>query len=252
MSPPSASAASAPSASAVAGMEAGPARSTFVSPYFSLDLSRFSKEFVNSQPVKTYKFKFLDGVTAKVPQDLVDKHPDLKRLTRRAAVELGMDKSHAHTLLHFLCAGKFGLLKVPAATDAEKHADSFAASLLLYSAAKRLKLPGIAQLAMAEAEKLGEDLSFLRIISIIDREGYELGRNATELTTYVRGRAGELDHYVSENEGDRVLEGIGKGSRTIVNILLEAVIVLKLRAQDAEDEVVRLEQQIHALQDKTT
>lgn len=177
------------------------------------------------------KLEFADNLVIKVPRGVIDKHAAFAAHFADRRIDLTeMNESQAHILIHYLYTGDYQTLEPGAGPPGEKHAEAFAVSLWVYSAAVEYSLEHLAALASVELTELGEGLTFLEIFRIMDREEYCLGENETWLAGYLVKRAEGYSEHVTQGYAESLRAEIGE-KRTLVNILLESVVELKLLVQ---------------------
>ncbi|KAF4973181.1 hypothetical protein FZEAL_9398 [Fusarium zealandicum] len=179
----------------------------------------------------TMKLQFDDKIVVRIPQSFIKKHPKFAAHFTDRQIDLSdMTENQAHILVHYLYTGKYQPLEPQGSSAAEKRAKAFAISLWVYSNAIEYDLEHLAALAAIELTKLGAKLTFLEIVRIIDREEFQLEEHEVWLAGYLAERADMSYEPISEGDAKALRAGIGE-RRTLVNLLLETIVDLKLELQ---------------------
>ncbi|KAJ4312671.1 hypothetical protein N0V84_009815 [Fusarium piperis] len=178
-----------------------------------------------------YKLEFAGKLVIKVPRGVIDKHVAFAAHFADRHIDLTeMNESQAHILIHYLYTGNYQSLEPEADSPEEKRAKAFAVSLWVYSAAVEYHLEHLAVLASVELTKLGEGLTFPELFRIMDREEYCLGEDEAWLAGYLVKRGERYSEHVTHDYAKSLRAEIGE-KRTLVNILIENIVDLKLLVQ---------------------
>ncbi|RSM19228.1 hypothetical protein CDV31_001904 [Fusarium ambrosium] len=178
----------------------------------------------------TYKLEFADKLVIKVPRGVIDKHSAFAAHFADRSIDLTeMNENQAHILIHYLYTGCYQPLDIEAENAEEKRAKAFTVSLSVYAAAVEYDLEHLAVLASLDLTKLGEGLTFIDILRIMKEEEFELGAHETWLAGYLAKRAQRLEP-VSHDDAQSLRASLGE-KRTLVDILIEAIVNLKLEVQ---------------------
>ncbi|KAL2689434.1 hypothetical protein Neosp_003488 [[Neocosmospora] mangrovei] len=178
----------------------------------------------------TYKLEFADKLVIKVPRGVIDKHSAFAaHFTDRRIDLTEMNENQAHILIHYLYTGSYQPLALEEEIPDGGQPKAFAVSLWVYAAAVEYGLEHLAVLASLELTKLGEGLTFINIIAIMEKEDFELGKHETWLSGYLTKRAQRLETF-SHDYAQFLRESIGE-KPTLIDILVETIVSLKLEVQ---------------------
>lgn len=178
----------------------------------------------------TYRLEFANKLVIRVPRGVIDKHSAFAAHFADRRIDLTeMNESQAHVLIHYLYTGSYQPLEPEAENPEDKHVKAFAVSLWVYAAAVEYDLEDLAVLASLELTKLGEGLTFIDILGIIRHEEFELGEHETWLSGYLAKLAQRLGTF-SHDYAQSLRESIGE-KRTLIDILVETIVNLKLEVQ---------------------
>ncbi|KAF4460155.1 hypothetical protein FALBO_13068 [Fusarium albosuccineum] len=185
----------------------------------------------------SFKLEFADQRVVRVQRRIIAKHPKFEAHFKNRRLELSdMTEGQAHILLHYLYTGKYDTMEPQGESAPEKNAKAFAISLWVYAAAVEYDLDHLAVLATIQLSMLGSKLTFLEIVRIMDREEFCLGEDETWLVGYLAERAGDpFVEPVTQAQAQSLRAGIGE-RRTLVNLLLETIVDLKLELQKTRGE----------------
>ncbi|KAJ4231014.1 hypothetical protein NW759_002994 [Fusarium solani] len=178
----------------------------------------------------TYIIEIADELGVRVPRSVINKYPTFASQFVGHYLDLSeLDKNGARVLVHYLYTGEYQTLEPEAASPDEKRLKTFALNLMVHFAGVACGLEHLAVLASIELTKLGKDLAFIEILDIMEREEYEIGEDEVWFARYMADRAQRLEP-VTEAQVQSFRARIGE-KRTLVNILIESVLNLKLEVQ---------------------
>lgn len=130
-----------------------------------------------------------------------------------------------HILVHFLHTGSYQCLKPQGDTTAKRNASEFATALRTYIAAQSLQLPSLRDLAKGEMIRLGNKLSVLSLIDILEEPTSSLS-TSPGIVAYAESRFLAFAESVTHPIAEKVLVEIGTPN-TLSKVLLKTMLLLK-------------------------
>ncbi|KAH7157772.1 hypothetical protein B0J13DRAFT_581797 [Dactylonectria estremocensis] len=139
-----------------------------------------------------------------------------------------------HVLIHFLTTGSYQCLKPQGDTTAKRDTSEFAIALRTYVAAESLQLSSLHNLARSEIIRLGNKLSLLSLIDIMDESWLSLSTSpgiVAFVESYILAFMESVTYLIAE----RVLSEIGT-PKTLSKVLLKTMLLLKTSEMPQGDE----------------
>lgn len=144
-----------------------------------------------------------------------------------------------HIIVYFLMTGTYQCLRSRDPQEEWRRAKEFRAAICVYIAAVDKKLPGLRDLARQQIAKLGEQISLLTVIKII--EGYKpvsesiFGTFYPGTTGYLQFKIQSFARDATEAEAKDMLAQL-ETPRTLSEFLLKNMILMKLPTQPKAEE----------------
>ncbi|KAL6409717.1 hypothetical protein AUP68_06106 [Ilyonectria robusta] len=130
-----------------------------------------------------------------------------------------------HILVHFLHTGSYQCLKPQGDTTAKRHTSEFATALRTYVAAQSLQLLSLRDLAKGEMIRLGNKLSVLSLIDILEEPTSSLS-TSPGIVAYAESRFLAFAESITHPIAEKVLIEIGTPN-TLSKVLLKTILLLK-------------------------
>lgn len=130
-----------------------------------------------------------------------------------------------HILVHFLHTGSYQCLKPQGDTTAKRHTSEFATALRTYVAAQSLQLLSLRDLAKGEIIRLGNKLSVLSLIDILEEPTSSLS-TSPGIVAYAESRFLAFAKSITHPIAEKVLIEIGTPN-TLSKVLLKTILLLK-------------------------
>lgn len=130
-----------------------------------------------------------------------------------------------HVLIHFLTTGTYKCLKPQGDTTAKRDTSEFATALRAYVAAESLQLSSLRNLARSEMIRLGNKLSLLSLIDIMEESWLSLS-TSPGIVAFVESHILAFAESVTHPIAEKVLFEIGT-PKTLSKVLLKTLLLLK-------------------------